>query len=66
MLYEVITVLDNFEQVAACAPDTLGRWLELAGEARFVVKDVERGARQIALMQSLYQRCFVQHRNNFV
>jgi predicted ATPase/class 3 adenylate cyclase len=30
-------VLDNFEQVARHAPGTLGRWLDVAHEARFVV-----------------------------
>src|ERR1043165_8437232 len=26
---QALLVLDNFEQVAACAPDTLGHWFEL-------------------------------------
>jgi predicted ATPase/Tfp pilus assembly protein PilF len=32
-----LVVLDNFEQVARHAPDTLGRWLDQAREAAFVV-----------------------------
>lgn len=32
-----LVVLDNFEQVARHADETLGRWLDRAGEARFLV-----------------------------
>lgn len=32
-----LMILDNFEQIARHASDTLGRWLDRAGEARFVV-----------------------------
>ncbi len=32
-----LVILDNFEQVTRCAASTLGRWLENAGEARFLV-----------------------------
>ncbi len=32
-----LVILDNFEQVARHAEDTLGRWLDRAGEARFLV-----------------------------
>jgi len=32
-----LLVLDNFEQIAAHAEDTVGRWMELAPAARFVV-----------------------------
>jgi len=32
-----LVILDNFEQVARLAPDTVGRWLDRASEARFVV-----------------------------
>ena len=32
-----LVVLDNFEQVARFAPDTLGNWLDRAPEAQFVV-----------------------------
>ena len=32
-----LVILDNFEQVARHAEDTLGRWLNRAGNARFVV-----------------------------
>lgn len=34
---DCLVVLDNFEQVAEHAPKTLGRWLDRAVEARFVV-----------------------------
>ncbi|MEQ1571621.1 MAG: winged helix-turn-helix domain-containing protein, partial [Myxococcota bacterium] len=36
-----LVVLDNFEQVARHAPATVGRWLDLAPEARFVVTSRE-------------------------
>jgi predicted ATPase len=32
-----LVVLDNFEQVSHLAPETVGRWLDRAGEAVFVV-----------------------------
>lgn len=32
-----LVILDNFEQVARHAPDTLGHWLNRAGSARFIV-----------------------------
>ena len=32
-----LVILDNFEQVARHAIDTLGQWLDRAGEARFIV-----------------------------
>ena len=32
-----LVILDNFEQVARYAEETLGRWLNRAGEARFLV-----------------------------
>ena len=32
-----LLVLDNFEQVARCAEASVGRWLELAPQARFIV-----------------------------
>jgi predicted ATPase/class 3 adenylate cyclase/Tfp pilus assembly protein PilF len=32
-----LVILDNFEQVARHAPETLGHWLDRAGEARFIV-----------------------------
>ena len=38
----VLLLLDNFEQVAAEAPATLGAWLEAAPLARFVVTSRER------------------------
>jgi len=34
---ECLLILDNFEQVARFAEETLGRWLDLAGKARFLV-----------------------------
>ncbi len=37
-----LVILDNFEQVAALADACLGRWLDRAGEARFVVTSRER------------------------
>ncbi len=37
-----LIVLDNFEQVAAAAAGTVGRWLEAAPEARFLVTSRER------------------------
>jgi len=37
-----LVVLDNFEQVAELAPDTVERWLERAPDARFVVTSRER------------------------
>lgn len=37
-----LVILDNFEQVAAFADACLGRWLDRAGEARFVVTSRER------------------------
>ncbi len=36
-----LLILDNFEQVARHAADTLGRWLDRAGEARFLVTSRE-------------------------
>ena len=32
-----LVILDNFEQVASLAESTVGRWLDRAGEARFIV-----------------------------
>jgi len=37
-----LVVLDNFEQVASAAPTTVGRWLEVAPEVRFLVTSRER------------------------
>ena len=34
---ECLVILDNFEQVARYAEETLGRWLERAPQARFIV-----------------------------
>jgi predicted ATPase len=46
-------LLDNFEQIAAFAPQTVGRWLDRAPEARFVVTSREplrlRGERVVPL-----------------
>ncbi len=36
-----LVILDNFEQVARCASETLGRWLERTAEAQFVVTSRE-------------------------
>jgi len=36
-----LVLLDNFEQVAHLAEETIGRWLERAGDARFVVTSRE-------------------------
>jgi len=36
-----LLILDNFEQVARHAADTLGRWLDRAGDARFLVTSRE-------------------------
>jgi predicted ATPase len=38
----VLVVLDNFEQVAAHAAETVGQWVDSAREARFVVTSRER------------------------
>lgn len=38
---ETLLVLDNFEQVAAHAPATIGAWLKAAPKARFVVSSRE-------------------------
>jgi predicted ATPase/class 3 adenylate cyclase/Tfp pilus assembly protein PilF len=38
---ECLVVLDNFEQVSRHADDTLGRWLDRANEARFLVTSRE-------------------------
>ncbi len=37
-----LVILDNFEQIAAHAPETVGAWLERAAEARFIVTSRER------------------------
>ena len=37
-----LVILDNFEQVLAHAPPTLGRWLDRAADAAFVVTSRER------------------------
>ena len=37
-----LVILDNFEQVVALAAETLGRWLDRAGDAAFVVTSRER------------------------
>ena len=37
-----LVVVDNFEQVVQYAPDTLGRWLDQAPDATFVVTSRER------------------------
>ncbi len=37
-----LVILDNFEQVLAHAPATLGHWLDRAGEAAFIVTSRER------------------------
>ena len=37
-----LVILDNFEQVAALAPATLGNWLDRAAQASFVVTSRER------------------------
>lgn len=34
---ECLVIFDNFEQIVDCAQDTIGRWLDQAPEARFVV-----------------------------
>jgi predicted ATPase len=39
---ELILLLDNFDRVARSASETVGRWLEIAPEARFVVTTRER------------------------
>jgi len=39
---ECLVVVDNFEQVAAHAEATVGRWMESAPEARFIVTTRER------------------------
>jgi predicted ATPase len=36
-----LLVLDNFEQVASCAPETLARWLDLCPRALFLVTSRE-------------------------
>jgi predicted ATPase/class 3 adenylate cyclase/Tfp pilus assembly protein PilF len=36
-----LVILDNFEQVSRYAEETLGRWLDRAGEARFLVTSRE-------------------------
>jgi predicted ATPase len=41
-LGDALVVLDNFEQLVAHAPATLGRWLEMAPAARFLVASRER------------------------
>jgi len=38
----VLVVLDNFEQIVACAGGTLGRWLASAPESRWLVTSRER------------------------
>ncbi len=37
----VLVVMDNFEQVVETAPDTVGRWLAMAPEARFIATSRE-------------------------
>ena len=37
-----LLILDNFEQIVAQAPETVGRWLELAPETRILVTSRER------------------------
>src|SRR5206468_2372073 len=37
-----LIILDNFEQVVQHAPETLGRWLDRAPDAAFVVTSRER------------------------
>ena len=37
-----LIILDNFEQVASHAAETIGRWMEKAGEAHFLVTSRER------------------------
>jgi predicted ATPase len=37
-----LIVLDNFEQVTSHAAETLGRWMEKAGEARFLITSREK------------------------
>ncbi|MBM3271419.1 MAG: tetratricopeptide repeat protein [Candidatus Sericytochromatia bacterium] len=39
---DVLLVLDNFEQLVACGPATVGRWLELAPRAIILVTSRER------------------------
>jgi len=34
---DCLVILDNFEQVSRYAPDTVGRWLDRANDARFLV-----------------------------
>ena len=41
-LGRVLIVLDNFEQVIAHAPETVGRWMEMAPESRYLVSSQER------------------------
>jgi predicted ATPase/serine/threonine protein kinase len=38
---EVLLVLDNFEQIVACAPATVEKWMRAAPEARFMVSSRE-------------------------
>jgi predicted ATPase/serine/threonine protein kinase/predicted negative regulator of RcsB-dependent stress response len=37
-----LVVLDNFEQILDAAPSTLGRWLDLCPQARFLITSRER------------------------
>ena len=51
-----LLVLDNFEQVAACAISTVGRWLQGASHAQFLVTSRERlglPGEQVLSLQSL-------------
>lgn len=41
-LGRVLLVLDNFEQVVAHAPESVGRWLAMAPESRFLISSQER------------------------
>ena len=41
-LGRVLLVLDNFEQVVAHAPESVGRWLAMAPEARVLISSQER------------------------
>ena len=38
----VLLIIDNFEQVTDLGPETIGRWLELAPHAQFLVTSRER------------------------
>jgi predicted ATPase len=41
-LGDALVILDNFERLVAVGPETLGRWMRLAGKTRFLVTTRER------------------------